>query len=154
MHMSLKVFYQEPVGFTSKLSVVGCYCQYQASFLLLKRHPRCLSGDKWCLPGGKLERGESNLDGAIRELHEESGIVAAPDELSNIGTLFLGNSNVQFDFTIYFLRLEKRPSITLQKDEHVDSVWTTHDEAISFPLIDGGSEVLDYCLQKRGQFSI
>ena len=42
------------------------------------------SGGKWVLPGGHIEPGESPAEGAVRELHEEAGIV--PESLSHIGT--------------------------------------------------------------------
>jgi len=47
--------------------------------LLLLRQP---PGVGWSLPAGLLERGERPIDGAARELAEESGIVLRPDELS------------------------------------------------------------------------
>ena len=39
----------------------------------------------WITPGGGLEDGESHEQGAIRELREETGLVAAPGEMPAVG---------------------------------------------------------------------
>jgi ADP-ribose pyrophosphatase YjhB (NUDIX family) len=46
--------------------------------LLLLRQP---PGRGWSLPAGLLARGETPLEGAVRELAEESGIVLSPHHL-------------------------------------------------------------------------
>jgi ADP-ribose pyrophosphatase YjhB (NUDIX family) len=46
--------------------------------LLLLRQP---PGRAWSLPAGLLARRESPVEGAVRELAEESGIVLAPEQL-------------------------------------------------------------------------
>jgi ADP-ribose pyrophosphatase YjhB (NUDIX family) len=46
--------------------------------LLLLRQP---PGRAWSLPAGLLERRESPVEGAVRELAEESGIVLPPEQL-------------------------------------------------------------------------
>jgi ADP-ribose pyrophosphatase YjhB (NUDIX family) len=46
--------------------------------LLLLRQP---PGRGWSLPAGLLARGESPVEGAVRELAEESGIALAPHQL-------------------------------------------------------------------------
>lgn len=46
--------------------------------LLLLRQP---PGRGWSLPAGLLARGESPIDGALRELQEESGIALRPEQL-------------------------------------------------------------------------
>ena len=47
--------------------------------LLLLRQP---PGRRWGLPAGLLKKGEPPAVGAARELHEESGVVIAPDDLT------------------------------------------------------------------------
>jgi 8-oxo-dGTP pyrophosphatase MutT (NUDIX family) len=53
-----------------------------ACFLLTKRTPRLTShAGQWALPGGRVEPGESAIDGALRELAEELGMNAAPSQV-------------------------------------------------------------------------
>ena len=51
-------------------------------FLLTKRTPRLTShAGQWALPGGRVEPGESAIEGALRELAEELGMNAAPSQV-------------------------------------------------------------------------
>jgi mutator protein MutT len=48
-------------------------------FLLTRRAPRLSShAGQWALPGGRVEPGETAIEGALRELEEEVGLLAAP----------------------------------------------------------------------------
>ena len=51
-----------------RLIVVGD----EGKVLILERAEGTHSGHAWCLPGGKLEYGETVADGARRELFEET----------------------------------------------------------------------------------
>jgi 8-oxo-dGTP pyrophosphatase MutT (NUDIX family) len=42
----------------------------------LRRH-----GGQWALPGGRLDPGETPVDAALRELHEELGLSLAPEQV-------------------------------------------------------------------------
>src|SRR5687768_8044699 len=41
---------------------------------------------QWAHPGGHVDPGETSRDAAARELAEEAGVYAAPEELDQIGT--------------------------------------------------------------------
>ena len=57
-----------------------------AKFLLTRRAPRLNAhAGQWALPGGRIDEGESVIEAALRELHEEISLVA---QASNVlGTL-------------------------------------------------------------------
>lgn len=51
-------------------------------FLLTRRAPRLSAhAGQWALPGGRVEPGETAIDGALRELAEELGMRAAPSQV-------------------------------------------------------------------------
>lgn len=53
--------------------------------VLLIRRGRDPYVGKWALPGGRVERGETARQAAVRELHEEAGIVVDADDLTPVG---------------------------------------------------------------------
>jgi 8-oxo-dGTP pyrophosphatase MutT (NUDIX family) len=59
---------------------------HEAAFLLTKRTPRLRAhGGQWALPGGRVDAGETVEQTALRELHEELGVLASTDDI--LGTL-------------------------------------------------------------------
>lgn len=62
-------------GGPAPLACVGVVCRRGGEVLLVRRGRQPLKG-KWSIPGGKLQYGETVVEGALRELKEETGVEA------------------------------------------------------------------------------
>lgn len=84
--------------------------------LLLKRAEKGDNKGTWCLPGGKVEEGESLIDAATREAKEECGKV--------VGSRFedLKEVDANHHWTSFFFRVSK-PFDCKLSDEHSDWKW-------------------------------
>ena len=94
--------------------------------LLLLRH----SGT-WDPPAGRLAPGESFERGAIREVHEETGLLVAPQRLL---ATWVGNrpGGRLLASATYVSMISGDESIHLS-DEHLEYRWVTLDEWIELP---------------------
>lgn len=89
--------------------------------LLTQRHPNKPWGLKWECSGGAIVKGESHMDGAVRELYEETGIKVSKEEL-----IYLGKSVMEEYHCImhtYLVCLSDDVRLNLQSEEVVDAKW-------------------------------
>ena len=81
--------------------------------------------NKWECTGGSAIAGETSIKAAKRELYEETGISAQPEELTLIDS---ETGNTAF-FDVYVLRREVELSaLTFQQGETTDARWATMAE--------------------------
>ncbi|MFS2293923.1 MAG: CoA pyrophosphatase, partial [Actinomadura sp.] len=66
-----------------RAGVVLCAVEHDGvpSVILIKRAYRGRNAGQWGLPGGRLEDGETPEEAALRELHEEIGLTAGPEDV-------------------------------------------------------------------------
>jgi len=116
-----------------RIGVVGFYLAWPAFYLYLKHSERTriivvwqgkilvlrnwLSDGRWSLPGGGLHSGEDPLEGAVRELREETGIRTERDSLEEIGTGRYRLHGLAYPFRSYVLRLQVAPITRRQRIE-------------------------------------
>jgi 8-oxo-dGTP pyrophosphatase MutT (NUDIX family) len=84
--------------------------------------------DDWCLPKGHLDKGESEMAAAVREVWEETGCLASPQRF--LGTEhYMGPRGPKFVF-YWLMRLESTGPINAG-DEVDQLLWLTFDEALA-----------------------
>lgn len=100
--------------------------------LLLRRGPTAKwKAGSYCLPGGKLERGETLKDGALRELFEETGIVAYRDSLLPVTVNYdVGYSKIVFATQMTNVDVELNW-------EHDHYIWVGLNDYSLCPLVPG-----------------
>lgn len=99
-------------------------------YLLLQYH-----GGYWDLPKGKLEPGETKLEAALRELHEETGIINIaldPEFEDMISYSFYDHNRNKVEKTVYFFlgHLADNDTPIILSEEHRGYVWLDYDQAI------------------------
>jgi len=91
------------------LNIVTGIIRYKKKTLLLLRNKDPYSR-WWSFPGGKLEPGEQNIDGLIREIYEETGIqCTSPKYVSTINEIYTIDNALSAHFVLhyYWVELEK-----------------------------------------------
>lgn len=82
-----------------------------------------MSDGRWSLPGGGLHRSEDPVNGAVRELREETGINILPSKLSYLKTETYRNDGLTFTAIYYACGSAEKPSIRMQRFEICDYAW-------------------------------
>lgn len=93
--------------------------------LLTQRHPDKAFGGMWECTGGAVQAGEDSLSAAVRELGEETGIVAEPAELTLLGTVYTGP--IIIDSYVVHKDVEL-PQLHLQPEEVIGAQWVEIEE--------------------------
>lgn len=150
MKNSCSVFLEPPKDFSPKLLVAGTYCEHEGKLLYLKRAQGRPEPHTWCIPGGKMEKGEEPRAAALREADEEIGVKIDGSSLQELGTLYVRLSHMDYTFYLFCARFTKAPLIKLAIQEHEEARWVVYEDALKLPLILGGKEALDYYYKYKG----
>lgn len=127
------IYENKPEDFSPKLKVVSCFVRKDDKFLMLLRQGHKPEGNKWGVPAGKIDKGESSVDTIVREVFEETGL-----EIKKFGyfkKLFVRYPDMDFIYHMFYADLEKDCEIKLRSEEHKDYKWVTPEEALDLPLI-------------------
>lgn len=106
---------------------------------IIARHSR--SGHlEWCLPKGHIEKGETPQQTAIREIHEETGIIGEViDSIATIDYWFTGTSQRVHKLVHHFALHQVGGDLTVEGDpdhEAEDAIWVDFDDlddVLSYP---------------------
>lgn len=99
----------------------------KSEILLTKRHPNKSHPNLWECPGGSILAGETSLDGAVREVKEEIGIILSKSNGKLIKSERRDTYNDFYDVWLFNQYFEITETV-LQKDEVSDIQWVTKSE--------------------------
>jgi len=94
---------------------------------------------RWSLPGGGLHRGEQPVQGALRELREETGVQVTPQQLDYLGIHDYRQCGQHFRFHVYVCELSSRPALRRQWYEVSRLAWLP---PAAFTLQSAGSDAV------------
>lgn len=132
------IYLEKPEHFHHKPAIVGCcYLHYQDKILLLHRQDSKAEGNRWGIPGGKLDHKEDLAEEVIREIFEETGLHLHPEKVHYIGKFYIRVKNFDFEYHM-FDYLEPIPNpgeIKINFNEHKGFTWMTPKDALNLDLI-------------------
>jgi 8-oxo-dGTP diphosphatase len=104
--------------------------------LVVRRANPPMAG-RWGFPGGVLELGETVAEGAMRELFEETGVVADPiGPLTVIDTIDRdGEGRVRFHYTLVAVRGQWRSGDGVPGDDADDVAWLSRADIVEGGLL-------------------
>lgn len=107
--------------------IVGAVIEKDGKYLLIQEAQESCRG-KWNLPAGHLDPNETIIDGAKREVKEETGCDIEPTGICQIGSRVLEDGVfVSVIFTARLLREE----IIFNTNEILDVKWFSYDEIVT-----------------------
>lgn len=96
---------------------------------------RKVGTDRFMLPGGKWEAGESPLECAVREIHEELGVPLTPDTLEPLGRFDTATANEPgflLVSEVFSVRMDGDPE---PRAEIAEVRWVTADELVGIATL-------------------
>jgi len=86
-------------------------------------HKAKISDDKYELPGGRMEFGETIEDTLKREIYEELGVEVSPIKLVDTWNYINAEKNYQVAGIIYLCELKENNLDIRLSEEHTDYKW-------------------------------
>ena len=104
------------------------------------------SAGEWCIPGGKLDWGESLEDGAVREVREETGIEIKNPEVISIHNCI--NEHAHFVTVGLVAKQWSGEAKVMEPDEIVEWKWFDLKD-LPYPRYFPSFEVIENFIKKK-----
>lgn len=137
------IFTSPPENFSPKMEAAACYCRVKDKFLFLKNSDNKEYANIWGVPGGKIEPDETPIDGAIREMFEETGVLLKTPCITPFKSVYMRYPKCDFIFHMFkVVMLDFPAKIKLRAKEHKQAAWLGLEEILELPLIPGEKDCL------------
>ncbi len=139
--------------FSPLLQVATSFIEHHDQLLVLKRSDSSLQAGKWCIPGGKLELGETPFQAIAREVFEEVSWLIPQEQFMYEHEVF-ERISTRGDYILHLFRLfaSSPPlSVKILPSEHSEYKWVTHDEFKHIDLIPGQIELYEFIYGEKNE---
>lgn len=126
---------ETPDDFESRFDVVSCFIEVNGQVLLLHRQDDKSEGNRWGIPAGKVEEGETELEAMVREIKEETGLDIPSEQINYFDKVYVRYPEHDFVYHMLHTKLGSQPSIALSNREHKDFSWVLPQDALKMPLV-------------------
>ena len=150
--LSAVVFNEPPADFRPRIEVAACFLENEGRILLLHRLERTSQGNTWGIPGGKMNKGETPVQTAVREVREETGIVLQQDAVKPFKTVYITNevrNKVSYVYHMFRAAYSGPLPITIDPTEHKGFTWVTPTDALGMQLMDDEPECIEMTYPQR-----
>ena len=97
----------------------------------------------WVLPKGKVEQGETEIEAAVREIHEETGLLTkVAVYLGQLSYSFKSYGNQHNKIVSHYLARVIGGFMVHNPAEHADGVWLNIEQAIDAARFPGEGAML------------
>lgn len=142
--------------FPKSIEVVGsAIIEDNNGKILLVKSPKW--SNKWLMPGGHIDQGESIKQGILREIEEETGLSLKSDGIIAHGELIDSKDFHRPAHFIYFDIVCKSESneVKLDNQELIEYAWVNPEQALEMDLAESYEKtVRDYIEYKNQESSV
>jgi 8-oxo-dGTP diphosphatase len=144
--LSATIYLEPTPQFKPCVEVAAVYIEYDNQILLLHRQNNKSQGNKWGIPGGKVEKNETPLQAVIRETKEETGFDISNQAIETLKTVYVEyNEKNHFVYHAFRTQLQGNPgSVKINFDEHKGFSWVTPVDSLKMNLLQDE----DACIMK------
>ncbi len=135
--LSATVYLEPTPQFKPCVEVAALYMEYNDQILLLHRQDHKAQGNKWGIPGGKVEENETPLQAIMREMQEETGIDISNQPIETLKPVYIEyDEKNHFVYHTFRTQLQgDRGAVKINFDEHKGFTWVTAIDALKMDLI-------------------